>query len=131
MKPICFLFLSVTRINPCLKQQRYQKKLQMTHSIGQAFFELHTHSLKEWCHVDRGIICHKFKTKQKFHQGRQPAYKLMMHKCSTSCPNFQSWGPLPPSERVSSDEAIVSASQIEVSVGFTKVNINKKINKSK
>ena len=25
MKPICFLFLSVTRINPCLKQQRYQK----------------------------------------------------------------------------------------------------------
>ena len=32
MKPICFLFLSVTRINPCLKQQRYQKKLQMTHS---------------------------------------------------------------------------------------------------
>ena len=32
MKPICFLFLSVTRINTCLKQQRYQKKLQMTHS---------------------------------------------------------------------------------------------------
>ena len=32
MKPIFFLFLSVTRINPCLKQQRYQKKLQMTHS---------------------------------------------------------------------------------------------------
>ena len=32
MKPICFLFLSVTRINPCLKQQRYQKGLQMTHS---------------------------------------------------------------------------------------------------
>ena len=27
MKPICFLFLSVTRINPCLKQQRYQKKI--------------------------------------------------------------------------------------------------------
>ena len=35
MKPICFLFLSVTRINPCLKQQRYQKKLQMTHSNDQ------------------------------------------------------------------------------------------------
>ena len=34
MKPICFLFLSVTRINPCLKQQRYQKKLQVTHSTG-------------------------------------------------------------------------------------------------
>ena len=32
MKPICFLFLSVTLTNPCLKQQRYQKKLQMTHS---------------------------------------------------------------------------------------------------
>ena len=34
MKPICFLFLSVTRINPCLKKQRYQKKLQMTHSTA-------------------------------------------------------------------------------------------------
>ena len=39
MKPICFLFLSVTRINPCLKQQRYQKKLQMTHSTVQAIWD--------------------------------------------------------------------------------------------
>ena len=40
IRSIFFLFLSVTRINPCLKQQRYKKKLQMTHSNGQPELEL-------------------------------------------------------------------------------------------
>ena len=28
MKPICFLFLSLTRMNPCLKQSDLEKSLQ-------------------------------------------------------------------------------------------------------
>ena len=38
MKPICFLFLSVTRINPCLKQQRYEK----TRHSKQCGFSIYT-----------------------------------------------------------------------------------------
>ena len=39
-KPKYLLFLGVTYIHPCLKQLRYQKKLQVTHSNGHVPGEL-------------------------------------------------------------------------------------------
>ena len=45
-KTLFFLFLSVTQINPCLKQQRYQKKLQVTHSNDYAWSWSHKYFSK-------------------------------------------------------------------------------------
>ena len=63
------MFLSVTRINPCLKQQRYQKKLQVTHSNTQPSKSVLAdcckvcYSSTHWGHFDQIVKKVKHKTK--------------------------------------------------------------------
>ena len=112
MKPICFLFLSVTRINPCLKQQRYQKKLQITHSNAQGQdghvinktwpqILISWHQFKTW--PQNLISWHQFKTWPqkliKWHQFKTWPQKLIKwhqklikwHQLLISWHQFISW----------------------------------------